>query len=108
MSLSSHSLREIVLKEIEKKPPAEFSRNELKVDRAKSASQLARNSVLRRVSDALKKDTRCALKEVSIEWILEDRSNKNREVRVGGIPAFVQTASDSIGQFQAPFVGLTV
>ena len=58
------------------------------MDRAKSASQLARNSVLGRVSDALKKDTRCALKEVSIEWILEDRSNKNREVRVGSIPAF--------------------
>ena len=61
-------------------------REKLKVDRAKSADQLARNSVLRRVSDALKKDTRCALKEVSIEWILEDRNNKNREVRVGGIP----------------------
>ena len=60
VSLSSRSIREIVLKEVEKTPSAELSRNELKVDRVKSASQLARNSVLRRVSDALKKDTRCA------------------------------------------------
>ena len=108
VTLSSRSIREIILKEVENKPPADLTRNELKIDRAKTASQLARNSALRRASDVLKKDTRCSSKEVTIEWLLDDRANKNREVRVGGVPAFVQSKNDSTGIFLPPFSNLTV
>ena len=97
---------------VENKPPADYtadiSRNELKIDRAKTASQLARNSVIRRISDALKKHARCCLKLVSIEWLLDDRSNKNCEIRVRDVTAFVQSSSDATGSFLPPFVGLTV
>ena len=80
----------------------------MKIDRAKPAAQLARNSALRRAVDVLKKDVRCTSQEVKIEWLLDDRSNKNREVRVGDKIAFVQSSSDMIGTFLPPFVGLTV
>ena len=108
VTFPSRSIREIVLKEVENKPPVDISRAELKIDRAKPANQLARNSALRRVADVLKKDARCTSQEVKIEWLLDDRSNKNREVRVGDKVAFVQTSSDVIGTFLPPFVGLTV
>jgi len=108
VTFPSCAIRENVLKEVENKPPGDISRAELKIDRAKPAAQLARNSALRRAVDVLKKDARCTSQEVKIEWLLDDRSNKNREVRVGDKIAFVQTSSDVIGTFLPPFVGLTV
>ena len=108
VTFPSRSIREIVLKEVEHKPPVDISRAELKIDRAKPAAQLARNSALRRAVDVLKKDVRCSSQEVKIEWFLDDRSNKTREIRVGNKIVFVQTSSDVIGTFLPPFVGLTV
>ena len=64
VTFPSRSLREIVLKEVENKPPGDISRADLKIDRAKPASQLARNSALRRAVDVLKKDARCTSQEV--------------------------------------------
>ena len=56
LTFQSDSLREIVFKNVQGKRFYDISRSELKIDRAKTAFQLGRNSVLRRAADVLKKD----------------------------------------------------
>ena len=104
----SNSLREIVFKKVQNKPFYDLSRNELKIDRAKTALQLSRNSVLRRAADVLKKDARCKNKEIKIEWRLKDSKDKAREVQVDGVTVFRQLVDEPSGCFLGSFSDLTV
>ena len=108
VTFQSNSLREIVFKKVQNKPFYDLSRNELKIDRAKTALQLSRNSVLRRAADVLKKDARCKNQDVQIEWLLKDSKDKAREIHVDGVPAFRQLIDDSSGSFLGSFSDLTV
>ena len=108
VTFQSNSLREIVFKKVQNKPFYDLSRNELKIDRAKTALQLSRNSVLRRAADVLKKDARCKNQDVQIEWLLKDSKDKAREIHVDGMPAFRQLIDDSSGNFLGSFSDLTV
>ena len=73
--------------------------NVLKIDRAKSAGQLQRNSALTRASDSLKKAN--STKEVKIIWQKDDRNDKGREVIVGNEIVFHQEIDDR--SFVTPF-----
>ena len=108
VTFQSNSIREIVLKQVRGKTQYDLSRNELTIDRAKTASQLARNSALRRASDILKKDPRCTGKSVEIMWRMTDLKNKSREVQVEGVPVFQQGLDDPSGIFVGIFADLKV
>ena len=108
VTFQSNSLREIVFKNVQGKPFYDNSRNELKIDRAKTAFQLGRNSVLRRAADVLKKDARCKNKEIQVEWRLKDSKDKAREVQVDGVTAFRQLVDEPSGCFLGSFSDLTV
>ena len=59
--------------------------------------QRKRNEALHRAPDMLKKDVRCQGQSVTIEWQIED--SKDRVVKLGGIPIFLQISSDLSGKF---------
>ena len=77
------------------------SSGELQVGRAKTSTQLKRNSSLTKASDLLKKDNRCQGKNVEICWKVE--GSKERQVQVDGHVAFQQTLTDLAGRFLPPF-----
>ena len=103
VEFTSNSVRESVLKVSEGKPLQDQNRAELKIDRAKSASQLSRNAFLRKAMDDLKKSN--SSETVEIVWLKGDRTDKSRDVTVGGVPAFRQETDDLKGIFLAPFRG---
>ena len=103
VELTSNSIRERILKDVQGKPFQDPSRAELAIDRAKTAFQLQRNNYLRKVSDALKKEPTCKDKPVVIVWQQEDRKDKDRTVTVGNDVAFRQSVEDMHGQFVSPF-----
>ena len=89
--LASNLVREMALHELSKQAVKDDVNRELKVDRARTAGQLQRNTALREASDRLKADAKNKGKEVTIVWKREnDPSDKAREVHVGGILAFCQ------------------
>ena len=65
VEFTSNSVRESVLKSSQGKPLQYQTRAELKIDRAKSASQLSRNAFLRKAMDDLKNLTLARLSRSS-------------------------------------------
>ena len=81
----------------------------LHADRAKTQSQLKRNTALRDAMAKLKADPRGAKnKKVEILWKKTDPKDKNREVVIDGICAFRQGVDDISGSFLSPFTDLTI
>ena len=109
IDLGSNSTREKVLKDLSSKPVIkDQARGELNFDRAKTASQLQRNAILRKVQDLVKKDERARGKKVEIVWRMTDTTNKDREITVENVSVFRQTIDDMKGSFLDPFTGPSV
>ena len=105
VELASNTAREAALRTLSEYDVQDPNGNVLKIDRAKSAGQLQRNSALTRASDSLKKAN--STKEVKIIWQKDDRNDKGREVTVGNDVAFRQEIDDVLGSFVSPFSGTT-
>ena len=80
---------------------------EISVGRAKTSVQLKRNGALQQVCEKLKKDVRCKDLVVEIVWQMEDKSCKDRGVKVGSEICFLQKSGDLIGKFATPFHDLS-
>ena len=106
VELSSRQAREEALKKLtQDNSKLDGASGVLKVARAKTSTQLKRNSCLTRAADILKKDGRNNGKTVEICWKVD--GSKDRQVQVAGQVAFSQTSSDLAGRFLAPFEALT-
>ena len=103
IEFSSRETREKFLADISKKNLRSSGGNELKFDRAKTTFQLQRNAALRNAMANLKSNPQHAGKTIEIVWQNADRKIKDREVRVGDVPAFRQTINDITGVFVPPF-----
>ena len=100
---NSHSDREQILKDLNKKSRKDKTSADLNIDRAKTKLQLQRNSSLRKAADILKKDKELTGKKIEIIWKKSDAGNKDREVKVNDQVAFCQKISDLKGSFVSPF-----
>ena len=100
MSLSS---RDEVLRKIKESSLrlAEGDDNFVDIKYAKTKKQLRRNYCVNKAAEMLKHDPRSSGKQVVAEWKHNDKGK--RTVTVGGIDAFMQSASDASGYFLAPF-----
>ena len=104
VEFQSRSIREDVLSKLQ--DSKSDSKKNLEIARAKTSSQLERNSALRKAEEILKKEA--PTKKIEIIWKKPDSKDKTREVNVDGIPAFRQNISDSSGCFLSPFVSLSI
>lgn len=77
------------------------SSGELQVGRAKTPTQLKRNSSFTKAIDLLKKDSRCQGKDVEICWKVG--GSKERQEQKDGQVAFQQILTDLAGHFLPPF-----
>ena len=73
-----------------------------KADRAKSQTQLKRNSALRDACSKLKNDSQNKGKSVEIVWKKDDNKDKSREILVGDQVTFRQNIDDVSGSFLPP------
>ena len=112
VELSSRQVREQTLKKLQANSTMKDSGdNKISVARAKTASQMKRNSSLKKACDLLKKDGRTNGLTVEIKWLIElpdGTKSKDRAVTVGDEVAFLQIPSDLTGSFQKSFCNLTV
>ena len=100
---NSHSDREQILKDLNKKSRKDKTSADLNIDRAKTKLQLQRNSSLRKAADILKKDKELTGKKIEIIWKKSESGNKDREVKVNDQVTFCQKISDLKGSFVSPF-----
>ena len=101
--LPSNAAREAAVRSLSDYAVQDLNGHVLKIDRAKTAGQIQRDSALMRASDSLKKGN--PNKEVKIIWQKDDRNDKGREETVGNDVAFRQEIDDVLGSFVSPFSG---
>ena len=106
VELSSRAVREQVLSEIRNGGYSltDAAGASVRVDRAKTQSQLARNRALHKAREALKRAF--PGKEVTI-WCKRDGA-KDRGITVGPAQAFVQRPMDTTGSFVDAFAHVTI
>ena len=78
------------------------------VQRAKTTSQLKRNTALVTACEALKKDPRCKNKKIEICWLKENAQDKDRSVDVDGVSVFLQKRSNLSGSFDGQFQDICI
>ena len=102
VELSTRNVRETALQAFKGKKLVDSEGKPLTVDRARTAQQQERNSVMRKTHEMIQKHDSMAGKAVSIEWKIEGKKNCRRIMADGEI-VFLQEASDLHGTFQGNF-----
>ena len=113
VELSCRSVREATLAKIGSSKMADGKQGDCEIQRAKTSLQLKRNGAVTKASDKLKQDPRNNGKTVKIAWKIDDPKergveSKTRGVEVNGVLVFLQSPTDSIGMFGAPFQDMSL
>ena len=82
------------------------AKQDLKIDRAKTAGQIHRNAALCRAVDILTQDSANANLKIGIIWQKYVKRDKAREVKRNGVTAFRKMKDNSKGVFDTPFAGV--
>ena len=82
----------------------------LRIDRAKTQVQLARNNNMKKAKDLVQSHSAATGRAATIDWqkTVDGRITKDRTVEIGGQIAFTQGPKDLQGVFHAPFASIRI